>query len=81
MEKLDVLMCGFKKVSKRFDWSLQKSNVFETGWWEGLNQLLQFWNERFSSVAGQVCRTLLKTRRAVFRRCWYFVGVFSKKGY
>lgn len=34
-------------VSKRFDWSLRKSNVFKTGWCNGINQLLQFWNERF----------------------------------
>ncbi|MCT4644785.1 MAG: HEPN domain-containing protein [Carboxylicivirga sp.] len=32
---------------KSFDWSLRKSNVFETDWRAGKNQVIQFWNERF----------------------------------
>jgi hypothetical protein len=48
VEKLHVLMRGFKK---RFDCSLQKSKVFETGLCDEKNQLLQFQSERFMPEA------------------------------
>jgi hypothetical protein len=48
VEKLHVLMCGFKK---RFDCSLRKSKVFEMGLCDGKNQLLQFRDERFMPEA------------------------------